>query len=80
MYGDFMLFEEAGKLEKGERVYLGDVKGKMKAGSETRCLKIQKSFPSMRLTRPLGLWCPFAESFAPKPDRSTPCLSTSEGD
>jgi hypothetical protein len=28
MYGDFVLFEEAGKLEKGERVYLGDVKGK----------------------------------------------------
>ena len=28
MYGDFMLFEEAGKLEKGERVYLGDAKGK----------------------------------------------------
>ena len=28
MYGDFVLFDEAGKLEKGERVYLGDVKGK----------------------------------------------------
>ena len=28
MYGDFMLFDEAGKLEKGKRVYLGDVKGK----------------------------------------------------
>ena len=28
MYGDFMLFDEAGKLEKGERVYLGDMKGK----------------------------------------------------
>ena len=27
-YGDFMLFDEAGKLEKGERVYLGDLKGK----------------------------------------------------
>ena len=28
MYGDFILFDEAGKLEKGERVYLGDAKGK----------------------------------------------------
>jgi hypothetical protein len=28
MYGDFMLFDEAGKLEKGERIYLGDLKGK----------------------------------------------------
>jgi hypothetical protein len=28
MYGNFVLFDEAGKLEKGERVYLGDVKGK----------------------------------------------------
>ena len=28
MYGDFMLLDEAGKLEKGKRVYLGDVKGK----------------------------------------------------
>jgi hypothetical protein len=28
MYGDFVVFDEAGKLEKGERVYLGDVKGK----------------------------------------------------
>jgi len=28
MYGDFVLFDEAGKLERGERVYLGDVKGK----------------------------------------------------
>ena len=27
-YGDFMLFDEAGKLEKGERVFLGDVKGR----------------------------------------------------
>ncbi len=27
-YGDLMLFDEAGKLEKGERIYLGDVKGK----------------------------------------------------
>jgi hypothetical protein len=26
--GDFMLFDEAGKLEKGERVFLGDVKGR----------------------------------------------------
>ena len=28
MYGVFMLFDEAGKPEKGERVYLGDAKGK----------------------------------------------------
>ena len=27
MYGDFVLFDEAGKLEKGERVYLGDEQG-----------------------------------------------------
>ena len=31
MYGDFVLFDQAGKLEKGERVYLGDVKGKNEA-------------------------------------------------
>jgi len=28
MYGDFVLFEELGKLEKAERVFLGDVKDK----------------------------------------------------
>ena len=28
MYGDFVLFEESGKFEKGERVFLGDVKDK----------------------------------------------------
>jgi len=27
-YGEVMLFDQAGKLEKGERVYVGDVKGK----------------------------------------------------
>jgi len=27
MYGDFILFNEAGRLEKGERVYLGDEQG-----------------------------------------------------
>lgn len=27
-YADFALLDEAGKLEKGERVYLGDVKGR----------------------------------------------------
>jgi hypothetical protein len=27
-YGDFVLFDDAGKREKGDRVYLGDVKGK----------------------------------------------------
>ena len=31
MYGDFVLFDEAGKLEKGERIYLGDAKGKNEA-------------------------------------------------
>src|SRR3984893_11456399 len=31
MYGDFVLFEESGKLEKGERVFLGDVKDKNEA-------------------------------------------------
>jgi hypothetical protein len=28
MYGNFVLLDQAGKLEKGERVYLGDVTGK----------------------------------------------------
>jgi hypothetical protein len=31
MYGTFVLLDELGKLEKGERVYLGDVKGKNEA-------------------------------------------------
>jgi hypothetical protein len=31
MYGTFMLFDEAGKLEKGERVYLGNLKAKDEA-------------------------------------------------
>jgi hypothetical protein len=31
MYGTFVLFDEAGKLEKGERVYLGDLKEKNEA-------------------------------------------------
>ena len=31
MYGDFVLFDDAGKLEKGERVYLGDVRGQAAA-------------------------------------------------
>lgn len=31
MYGDFILFNEAGKLEKGERVYLSEIKGKDEA-------------------------------------------------
>src|SRR5437764_12169488 len=28
MYGSFVLLDEGGKPEKGERVYLGDIKGK----------------------------------------------------
>jgi hypothetical protein len=27
MYGDFVLLEASGGLEKGERVFLGDIKG-----------------------------------------------------
>ena len=31
MYGDFVLLDESGRLEKGERVYVGDVRGKDEA-------------------------------------------------
>ncbi len=31
MYGDLVLFEDSGKLEKAERVFLGDVKDKDEA-------------------------------------------------
>ena len=31
MYGKFVLFDDAGKLEKGEQVYLGELKGKNEA-------------------------------------------------
>jgi hypothetical protein len=31
MYGDFLLFEENGGLEKGERVRIGEIKGKNEA-------------------------------------------------
>ena len=31
MYGNFVLFDDAGKLEKGEQVYLGEMKGKNEA-------------------------------------------------
>jgi len=31
MYGNFVLFDDAGKLEKGEQVYLGEMRGKNEA-------------------------------------------------
>jgi hypothetical protein len=31
MYGNFVLFDDAGKLEKGEQVYLGEMKGRNEA-------------------------------------------------
>ncbi len=31
MHGDFILLERSGKLERAERVYVGDVKGKDEA-------------------------------------------------
>jgi len=59
-YGDFMLFDEAGKLEKGERVYLGDVKGKNEGWlrdtlfdhPEIRPIKCDGKWPDL----PLAVW------------------------
>ena len=45
MYGHFVLFDDTGEFERGERVYLADTNGKNESCSETLGLTIQKIIP-----------------------------------
>jgi hypothetical protein len=47
MYGTLVLFNEAGKFEKGQRVHLGEVRGKDEAWLGVHCSTTRKSFRSM---------------------------------
>ncbi len=52
MYGNFVLFDDAGKLEKGEQVYLGEVKGKNEAWLRDMLFENLEIIPPARPQRP----------------------------
>jgi hypothetical protein len=74
MYGDFMLFDAAGKLEKGERLYLGDVHGKNEGWLRDTLFENPEIIPIKDIDSTF-----FAKNFVLKSDRSMLYSSTSVG-
>jgi hypothetical protein len=80
MYGTFMLFDDAGKLEKGERVYLGDMKGKNEAWLRDTLFENPEIIPTDDIDSTFGPLVPLCKELRLTPGRSTPYSSTSAGD
>jgi hypothetical protein len=80
MYGDFVVFDEAGKLEKGERVDLGDVKGKNEGWLRDTLFENPEIIPVKDIDSTFGPLVLFANSFVRKSGRSTPCSSMNVAD
>jgi len=69
MYGNFVLFDDAGKLEKGEQVYLGEVKGKNEAWLRDMLFENPEIIPTDDIDSTFGPF--YAKNFALMPDKST---------
>ena len=80
MYGNFVLLDESGKLQKGERAYLGDVKGKNEAWLRDTLFDNPDIIPRTTLTPGSDRWCLFVKSFKLTSVGSTLYLSMRMGD